>query len=121
MEIAGFLLIPAILFICVASRPPNSERDISPSKNVISQPHPDGNGRGNLNSVDPLIRKSKQAVLLSGMEKLRRIKHNRNRRLRMDIIAARKALLTRQQQGRNYMIKPGMIKPGKRTRKQVRD
>jgi len=57
--------------------------------------------------------KSKQAtVLLSSMQKLRRIKHNRNRRVRLNILAAQRNL-----QNRRYL----QMKPGKRTRKQVPD
>jgi len=56
--------------------------------------------------------KAKQTVLLSSMQKLRRIKHNRSRRVRLNILAAQRAL-----QNRRYL----QIKPGKRTRKQVPD
>jgi len=111
------IIIVIALFVCVASRPQrfanlDSSKIIKPDYKT-SLTNMQARDIQNMLSV-PRISKAKQAILLSSMGKLRKIKHHRNRRIRMDILAAKRAAMNRQYI-RNLDVKR------KRTRKQLPD
>lgn len=87
-----------------------SAQNIAPSRNHRQNP------RKNTARTSHRLFKSKQAsLLLSSMQKLRRIKHHRNRRVRLNVLA------TAHQRNLHNRSRYLQIKPGKRTRKQLPD
>merc|ERR1712178_243744 len=77
----GIIITCSVLFICVVCKPTDYSDSSSSSSNVISSNYKAKNTR---------------AILLQNYNKLSKIKNQRNRRVKMNILAARRALLNRQ-------------------------